>query len=69
MLRRQFIAAMAGAVLFAGALSPAHADKALEEPFPVKGKVTVVDFGAEWCESCPEMIKLMEEMQKRGQRA
>ena len=70
MLRRQFIAAMAGAVLFAGALSPAHADKALEEPFPVKGKVTVVDFGAEWCESCPEMIKLMEEMQKEyGDRA
>ena len=70
MLRRQCIAAMAGAVLFAGALSPAHADKALEEPFPVKGKVTVVDFGAEWCESCPEMIKLMEEMQKEyGDRA
>lgn len=39
-------------------------------PFPVKGKVTIVDFGASWCASCPEMEKLMIEMQKEyGDRA
>lgn len=33
-------------------------------PFPVKGKVTIVDFGASWCASCPEMAELMGQMQK-----
>ena len=26
-----------------------------EDPFPVKGKVTVAEFGAKWCAGCPEM--------------
>ncbi len=25
------------------------------DPFPVKGKVTVAEFGAKWCAGCPEM--------------
>ena len=39
-------------------------------PFPVKDKVTVVDFGAPWCASCPEMERLMRQMQEEyGDRA
>ncbi len=26
-----------------------------EDPFPIKGKVTVAEFGAKWCAGCPEM--------------
>lgn len=49
-------------------VTAAHAAKV--EPFPVKGKVTVVDFGAKWCASCPEMEALMKQMQKEyGQKA
>jgi thioredoxin 1 len=29
-----------------------------KEPFPVKGKVTVAEFGASWCAGCPEMEKI-----------
>ena len=36
-----------------------------KEPFPVKGKVTVVDFGASWCASCPEMAKLFKTLDKK----
>lgn len=47
-----------------------HVTADTEVPFPVKGKVTVVDFGAPWCASCPEMEKRMVEMQKEfGDRA
>lgn len=47
-----------------------HVTENTEVPFPVKDKVTVVDFGAPWCASCPEMEKLMVEMQKEfGDRA
>lgn len=36
-----------------------------KEPFPVKDKVTVVDFGASWCASCPEMAQRMKDLEKR----
>ena len=68
-------AALPGASLLAAeaaadAPAPKKKDKDKDLPFPVKGKVTVVDFGAPWCASCPEMAKLMEEMQKEyGDRA
>lgn len=58
----------------AGGEAEKTADKAAAEkaprrdlkdvPFPVKGKVTIVDFGASWCASCPEMAGLMKQMQK-----
>lgn len=69
MIRRQFIGALIGAAALALSMGSASAAD-WKEPFPVKGKVTVVDFGAEWCASCPEMAQLMKEMQKEyGERA
>lgn len=35
------------------------------EPFPVPGYVTVVDFGAEWCATCPEMVQVFKDLQKK----
>ena len=60
-------AALPGASLLAAEAAadepaPKKKDKDKDLPFPVKGKVTVVDFGAPWCASCPEMAKLIEEM-------
>ena len=61
---------MTGVQTCALPISPKKKDKDKDLPFPVKGKVTVVDFGAPWCASCPEMAKLMEEMHKEyGDRA
>lgn len=69
MLRRQIITALLGAAAMALSFGNAQAQD-WKEPFPVKGKVTVVDFGAEWCASCPEMVKVMKDMQKEyGDRA
>ena len=77
MFRREIIGAAAAAALllstgFVQAADAAKADSNYDPkyPFPVPGKVTVVDFGASWCASCPEMEKLMIEMQKEyGDRA
>lgn len=63
MFRRQMIGALASAAFLAGLSANVFAADWVE-PFPVKGKVTVVDFGAEWCASCPEMAQLMNAMQK-----
>lgn len=63
MFRRQMIGALASAALLAGLSANVFAADWVE-PFPVKGKVTVVDFGAEWCASCPEMEALMKKLQK-----
>lgn len=68
MKRRQLIAGAAGAALLSSSTLVAAAEK--PEPFPVKGKVTVVDFGASWCAGCPEMAQRMKEMQQEyGDRA
>ena len=65
MLRRQFMAACFGAALIALSSGASHADKTdWKEPFPVKGKVTVVDFGAPWCAGCPETEQVMKDLQK-----
>lgn len=64
MFRRKLLGAF---VCAAGLLSVATASQAVvprEEPFPVKDKVTVVDFGASWCATCPESVALMKKMQK-----
>ena len=76
MFRREIICAAASAALLLST-GFAHAADSAENsnydpkyPFPVPGKVTVVDFGASWCASCPEMEALMKEMQKEyGDRA
>ena len=65
MLRRQFMAACFGAALIALSSGASAADKTdWKEPFPVKGKVTVVDFGAPWCAGCPETEQVMKDLQK-----
>lgn len=65
MKRRQLLALFSAATL----LSSAHAEEK-PEPFPIPGKVTVVDFGASWCAGCPEMAQRMRKMQKEfGDRA
>lgn len=35
-----------------------------EDPFPVKGKVTVAEFGAKWCAGCPEMEKIFNKVKE-----
>ena len=64
MFRRQLIAAAGCAAALSLGLSGAAFAEDWVEPFPVKGKPTIVDFGAEWCASCPEMAQLMNAMQK-----
>lgn len=69
LLERAAAVAALSAMPFGAALAAEAKDKK-EPPFPVKGKVTVVDFGAPWCASCPEMEELMKKMQKEyGDRA
>lgn len=76
MFRREIICAAASAALLLST-GFAHAAGTAENsnydpkyPFPVPGKVTVVDLGATWCASCPEMEELMKQMQKEyGDRA
>lgn len=58
------------ALLFLGSFLCCAYAQEKPEPFPVQGKVTVVDFGASWCAGCPEMSQRMSDMQKEfGQRA
>lgn len=64
MFRRQFVAAVLGSALIALSAGACAAQKDWKEPFPVKGKVTVVDFGAPWCAGCPETEKVMKDLQK-----
>lgn len=68
MKRRQLIAGASAAALLTSTAVMAAPEK--PEPFPIKGKVTVVDFGASWCAGCPEMAQRMKEMQQEyGDRA
>lgn len=70
MLRRQILTAVLGAAAMSLTFGSVQAAEKWVEPFPVKDKVTVVDFGAEWCASCPEMVQVMKDMQKEyGDRA
>lgn len=59
MKRRQVVQA---GVAFSLSMSAASAllakDPWGEDPLPVKGKVTVAEFGAKWCAGCPEMEKI-----------
>lgn len=70
MLRRTMVKMMAlASTMGALAFGSVQAEE-MKVPFPVKGKVTVADFGADWCAGCPEMFALMDEMQKEyGDRA
>ena len=69
MLRRQILT-LAASALALGSLAFGVQAEELKDPFPVKGKVTVADFGAKWCAGCPEMEKIMIELQKEyGDRA
>ena len=63
MFRRQFVAAVLGSALIALSAGAAAAEQK-KEPFPVAGKVTVVDFGAPWCAGCPETEQVMRDLQK-----
>lgn len=61
---------LAASALALGSLAFGVQAEELKDPFPVKGKVTVADFGAKWCAGCPEMEKIMIELQKEyGDRA
>ena len=69
MLRRQILT-LAASALALGSLAFGVQAEEVKDPFPVKGKVTVADFGAKWCAGCPEMEKIMIELQKEyGDRA
>lgn len=70
MLRRSVVKMMALATTMGALVFGSVQAKDMEVPFPVKGKVTVADFGADWCAGCPEMFAVMDEMQKEyGDRA
>lgn len=70
MFRRQVVTLVASVLALGSMAFGVQAAEKMKEPFPVPGKVTVADFGADWCAGCPEMAKLMVEMQKEyGDRA